>query len=126
MNLDICTGDGGALLKCISPEGNPFLQGIGSFISSSVLRILKRGGPGNSKNLRRTKLRMNIVSLEFCLIFRPKLGEDKKKKYYPGDPKRGGHGPWPPLNTPQFISNCCARTGIPSVYTRGLSFVDWI
>ena len=51
--------------------------------TSSIRRILKRGGGGgaeNSKNLRRTKLTMNIVSLEFSLVLPPKLGEDQKKK----------------------------------------------
>ena len=40
----------------------------------------KGGGAGNSKNLRRIKLRMNIVSLQFSPIFCPKLGEDQKKR----------------------------------------------
>ena len=44
---------------------------------SSVRRILKRGGPEASENLR-TKVRMNIVSLKFSLIFRPKLGDYQK------------------------------------------------
>ena len=36
--------------------------------------------PGTLENLRRTKVGMNIVSLQFSPIFRPKLGEDQKKK----------------------------------------------
>ena len=40
----------------------------------------EKGGPRTSENLRRTKTRMNIVSLKFSPIFCPKLGEDQKKK----------------------------------------------
>ena len=48
-------------------------------MDNSVRRILKRGGPGTSENLRRTKVGMNIVSLQCSTILRPKLGEDQKK-----------------------------------------------
>ena len=46
---------------------------------SSVRRILKRGA-GTSENLRRTKIRMKIISPKISPIFCPKLGEDHKKK----------------------------------------------
>ena len=52
-------------------------------LCSNVRRILKRGGPETSENSRRTKVGMNIVSLQFSPIFRPKSGEDQKKVFAP-------------------------------------------
>ena len=47
------------------------------FTASSARRILKRGGVGTSENLRRTKVGMNIVSLNF----RPPPPPQKKKVF---------------------------------------------
>ena len=46
---------------------------------SNVRRILKRG-VGTSENLKRKKVGMNIVSLQFSPIFGPKLEEDLPQK----------------------------------------------
>ena len=48
---------------------------------SSVRRILKRGGgAGTLQNLRNIKIRKNIILFKISPSFRPKLGEEQKKK----------------------------------------------
>ena len=71
--------------KKIRGQGQPFRgQTLLRPRSSSVRRILKKGGggAGTSKNLRSAKVGMNIVSPKFSSIFLPKLGEDEKKKVF--------------------------------------------
>ena len=49
---------------------------------SSVRRILKRGGPGTSENLRRTKIRIRNCSTQNQSDLSPKLGEEQKEKVF--------------------------------------------
>ena len=50
---------------------------ISSLLTSSVRRILKRGGP---KIWEEQRSESEVVLLKFSLIFRPNLGEEHKKK----------------------------------------------
>ena len=53
---------------------------MGGYISSSVRRILKRGGQKFQKIWEEQRSESEVVPLKFSLIFRPNLGEEHKKK----------------------------------------------
>ena len=46
----------------------------------SVRKILKKGGQELQKIWEEQRSEREIVPLKFCPIFRPKLGEEQKKK----------------------------------------------
>ena len=48
--------------------------------ASSVRRILKRGGQKFQKIWEEQRSESEVVPLKFSLIFRPNLGEERKKK----------------------------------------------
>ena len=50
------------------------------FKTSSARRILERGGAGNSENLRRTKIRMEIFSPKISPVFLSKIRWRPKKR----------------------------------------------
>ena len=57
-------------------------QIVSGGLSSSVRRILKREGQDFQKFWEEQRSESDIVPLKFSPMFRPKLGEEQKKKVF--------------------------------------------